>query len=115
MAESKEKKAPPLTKAGEFRATERGYAGNALVEPLEPVPPGVPVGSWMERVDGKAAEIARAVEEALDPQPDDIDLEKVKGDALTAHALTFGINRGSLSDAKLRDAVRAAHDKDRTQ
>lgn len=103
------------------RATERGYAvsalGGVLVEPGEVVPEGVPVSeNWMERVDGKQdRELARAVAEAQAPIQDDIDLEQIKGDALTAMAAEKGINRGKLGDDKLRDAIRAAYDKDRAQ
>lgn len=114
------------TKPNSHRATQRGYAipeGGAgeLVEEGQTVPANVAVSDeWMEAVGGKRTtaaerEMARATEEALNPQPDDIDLEQVSGDALTAHALQFGINRGKLADDKLRAAVRAARDKDRTQ
>jgi hypothetical protein len=117
-----------LTKQDSHRATERGYAipqrkegqdppAGELIEAGKMVPAEVPVSeNWMEPVGGKAEQrLARAVEEAQDPQPDDIDLEQIKGDALTAHAARFGINRNRLADADLRKAIRAAHDKDRTQ
>lgn len=37
-----------LTTAGSHRATSRGHAPGGLVESGETVPPGIPVGSWME-------------------------------------------------------------------
>lgn len=101
---------------GTHRATQRGYAGGEIIEEGRLVPPGTPVSDkWMERVKKGGEELARAVEEAQDPQPDDIDLEQLEGDALTAHAAQFGINRGRLNDKNLRTAVRAAYDKDRAQ
>lgn len=98
-----------------YKATERGYVDGRIIEADQVFSTTAPKGEWMEPVRSKESEAARAVQEAQDPKPSDIDLEKVSGDALTAYALQFGINRGRLGDDKLRDAIRAAYDKDRTQ
>jgi hypothetical protein len=105
---------PNLTGSNTHRATERGYVGGLLIEPDGLVPAGFPVGSWMERVDGKP-ELARAIEEALDPQPGDVDLTKLSKAALEAMAVDHGINAGGLSKEDLITAIKAANDKDRTQ
>jgi hypothetical protein len=96
-----------ITEAGSHRATMRGYAFGDLVEPGELVPAGVPVSTeWMEPVKG-SKELARAVEQALDPTPDDVDLNTLKGAALKAYAATLNITPGNLSDAELRVAITA--------
>jgi hypothetical protein len=91
------------------RATERGYAGGELIEPNDFVPAGYPVGDWMESVDG-SAKLARAVDEALDPLPDDVDLTQLSKPALEAMAAERGINVGTLSKTDLITAIKAAHD-----
>jgi hypothetical protein len=90
------------------RATERGYAKGELIEPGQFVPAGVAVSEkWMESLTPREANLQRATEEALDPQPGDVDVDALKGAALTAYAATLSINREGLSDADLRAAVRA--------
>ena len=97
-----------LTKTNSHRAIERGYAGGDLVEPGELVPAGIPVSDeWMESVNKKEADLIRATQEALSPNEADVDLNALKGDALTAHAAGLHINRGDLSDKDLRAAVAA--------
>lgn len=103
------------TEAGSHRATERGYANGELIEPGKLVPPGIAVSTeWMEPVNG-SAKLARAVEEAQDPKPGDVDLNQLSKAALEAKAAEHGINPGGLSKADLITAITAAFDKDRTQ
>lgn len=45
-----------LTGAGTHRATAPGYAGGSIVPIGGEVPPGIPVGSWMEEVQGATVE-----------------------------------------------------------
>lgn len=103
-----------LTGADTHRATQRGYAipegatAGTLVEAGELVPAKVAVSDeWMERISGKEAELDRALEQALDPKPKDVNIEELKGQALTAHAASLDIDRGKLNDDDLRSAVRA--------
>lgn len=97
------------------RATERGYAAGELIEPGRIVPAGVPVSkNWMEPLRGEGR-LARAMEEAQDPQPDDVDLTQLAKSALQALAADHGINVGGLSKEDLIAAIKAANDKDRTQ
>lgn len=108
------------TEAGSHRATARGYAGGEVIEPGRLVPAGAPVSDdWMEPVGGKKASasearLARAIEEAQDPQPGDVDLTGLSKPALEAEALRHGINAKGLSKDDLISAIKAANDKDRT-
>jgi len=107
MTEEKKQK---LTGSNTHRATEKGYALGQLVEANDFVPAGVPVSTeWMEPVKG-SSELERAVNEALDPQPGDVDLTKLSKAALEAKAVDHGINPGGLSKDDLITAI-----KDRTQ
>jgi len=99
-----------LTKADSHRATERGYAGGAVIEPGELVPPDTPVGSWMERVDGKTDALDEAVQAALDPQPGDIDLTQLGKAALQAMAAERDIPTAGLSKEDLITAIKAHKD-----
>lgn len=104
-----------LTGSNTHRATERGYAFGQLIEPGGFLPANVPVSeNWMEQADEKPA-LAKAIEEAMDPQQGDIDLTQLSKAALEAMAADHGINPGSLSKADLITAIKAANDKDRTQ
>ena len=48
---------PKKTGEATHRATERGYAGGAIIEPGEPVPAGIPVSiHWMAPAGSKPAE-----------------------------------------------------------
>lgn len=106
--------AEKLTKAGSHRATERGYAGGELIEPGKLVPADVPVGSWMKRTDGNS-DLERAIDEAQDPQPGDVDLMQLSKAALEAMGADHGINPRGLSKDDLITAIKAANDKNRTQ
>lgn len=90
------------------RATQRGYADGQLIEPGQFVPAGVAVSDeWMESLTKREAKLQRATDQALDPHPEDVDVSKLKGDALTGYAASLNINRDKLSDADLRKAVAA--------
>ncbi|ODP39259.1 hypothetical protein [Sphingomonas turrisvirgatae] len=103
------------TAVNSHRASQRGYANGLLIEEGEYVPAGVPVSeTWMEKV-GKDDPLQRAVEEALDPQPGDVDLTRLSKAALEAKATEHGINPAGLSKDDLITAIKAAYDKDRTQ
>lgn len=106
--EPKPKKAPPLTKANQYKATARGHALGELIEEGQLVPAGVPVSDlWMEKVDKKEAAVTRGLEEALDQNDADVNLSELKGDALTAYAAGLHINRGDMSDKDLRAVIAA--------
>jgi hypothetical protein len=110
-----EEKKVETTKAGSHRAIDRGYAGGEIIEAGQLVPPGVPVSeAWMEPVSG-SARLARAVEEAQNPQPGDVDLTQLSKAALEAKAAEHGINVRGLSKDDLIAAIKAAYDRDRTQ
>jgi len=105
-----------LTGSNTHRATEPGYALGQLVETGAFVPAGVTISeNWMEKVKGGTNELERAVNEALDPQPGDVDLTKLSKPALEAKAVDHGINPANLSKDDLITAIKAAIDKDRTQ
>lgn len=54
---------PELTKAGSHVANAKGYAAGKIIEEGDNVPPGVPVGSWMDEVKAEApAKKAKASE-----------------------------------------------------
>lgn len=101
--------ADKLTKVGEYRATERGYAGGELIEEGVLVPAGAPLGSWMRKADGSPA-LERAMDEALDPTPGDVDLTALSKPALEVMASDKGINVRGLSKDDLITAIKAAHD-----
>lgn len=104
------------TGAGTHRATMRGYAGGEIIEEGKLVPAGVPVSdNWMERVKKGDEKLARAIEEATDPSPDDVDLTQLSKAALEAMGAERGINPKGLSKADLITAINAAYDRDRTQ
>lgn len=104
-----------LTEGNSHRATQPGYALGQLIDTGRAVPAGVPVSEiWMERFDGKPA-LNRAIDEALNPQPGDVDLTKLSKAALEAKAVEHGINVAGLSKDDLITAIKAANDKDRTQ
>lgn len=100
-----------MTGSGTHIATERGYAAGELIEPGQPVPADVPVGSWMERADGKVDAADRAIEDAQKPLPDDPDLTQLSTQALQAMATERGVTSvKGLSKNDLIDAIKAAHD-----
>lgn len=106
-----EEKKVTFTKPGSHVATERGYADGVIIEPNEPVPSGIPVSeNWMEPVDKNESKLARAIDEALDPLPDDVDLTQLQPAALEALAAQKGINPKGLSKKDLITAIKAAHD-----
>ena len=98
--------------AGTHRATACGYgAGDVLVEVGQTVPAGTPVSTeWMERVDGKAEPMMKAVEAALNPQPDDIDYTKLSKAALEGMCAERSIPTDGLSVKQMIDVLKASHD-----
>lgn len=104
-----------LTGSNTHRANQPGYASGVLLAAGDFVPAGIPVSeNWMDEVDGNA-KLERAVNEALDPQPGDVDLTQLSKAALEAKAAEHGINPGGLTKPELITAIKAAYDKDRTQ
>ena len=112
-----------LTKADEYRATQRGYAfdpdskAGVLVEEGEPVPANIPVSEeWMEKIKGSKRAVEAAVDEALEAKPKDVDLTKLNVAALQALAAERGINAEQdgtpLSKADLITAINAARAND---
>lgn len=103
-----------LTKAGEYRATQRGYAGGAIIDPPSLVPPGVPVSNvWMEKTKG-GDKLARAVDDAQAPRKDDPALEELSVGALQALATDAGVTSvKGLSKDDLITAIRAADEQRR--
>lgn len=104
-----------LTGSNTHRANQPGYAFGQLIDTKKMVPAGVPISTvWMDEVEGSAA-LEKAVEEAQDAQPDDVDLTQMSKAALEAMAADHGINPGGLAKADLITAIKAAYDKNRTQ
>lgn len=95
------------TGANTHRAVQRGYAGGILIEEGEFVPADVPVGSWMEPIAPKDRKLARAVQEAQDESPKDVDLTALNKSALQAMAAERGINVDGLSKDDLITAIKA--------
>lgn len=106
--EPAKKKAPKSTGINTHKANQRGYADGMLIEAGEFVPADVPVSAeWMEPVSKKQAAQDRGIEEALSADDADVDVEALKGDALTAYAASLHINRGEQTDKQLRASVTA--------
>lgn len=107
MAESR-------TGANTHRAIERGYAKGQLIEPGQMVPAGVVVSDrWMESLTKKEARMAEAIEQALDPQPDDVEIQNLSREALEAMAAERGIDPKGLTKKLLVDAIKANRDNTR--
>lgn len=110
-----EEKKIPQTKGGDYRATQRGYAGGAIIDPPALVPAGVPVSKeWMEKVKGKEDAAARAVDDAMADRKDDPALEELSKGALEALATDVGVTSvKGLSKTDLITAIRAADEQRR--
>ena len=79
-----------LTGSNTHRANQPGYASGVLLQSGDFVPAGIPVSdNWMDEVDG-SSKLQRAVNEALDPQPGDVDLNQLSKAALEARAADEG-------------------------
>lgn len=90
------------------RATERGYAHGQLIEIGGFVPADTPVSeSWMEPLAAKDRKLAKAVQEAQDESPKDVDLTKLSKSALEAMAAERGVNVAGLSKEDLITAIKA--------
>jgi hypothetical protein len=101
------KKRLAKTKANSHRATRRGYVKGELFDEGEIIPPDVVVSDeWMEEIEGNGRR-ARAMQEALDPSPKDVDLTQVGVAGLKAMAAERGINPKGLSEADLIAAINA--------
>lgn len=95
-----------LTKANSHRATRRGYVKGVLIEENAVVPADVPVSDeWM--VPNKGAKLARAIDEAQDPSPKDVDYTQVGMPGLKVIAAMKGINPEGLSEDDLITAIKA--------
>lgn len=105
----------PKTKAGQYRATERGYAGGNIIEAGQLVPGDTPVSeNWMEKIKGTEDKAARAVEDAQAVRKDDPDLEGANIGALQALAIDAGVTDvKGLSKKDLIAAIKAAREQRR--
>lgn len=115
------KPAPKLTGEGTHRATQRGYAipqtdppearAGVLVGPedeIQIIPAKVPISEeWMEPVKKGDSRLARAVEEAGQDHPTDVDLTALNKSALQAMAAERGINVEGLTKDDLITAIKA--------
>lgn len=106
----------PKTKGGDYRATQRGYAGGAMIDPPSLVPAGVVIADeWMEKVGkDKDAALNRAVEDAQAQRKDDPALEELQIGALQALATKAGVTSvKGLSKEDLITAIRASDEQRR--
>lgn len=94
-----------------YRANERGYVDGQLIEPGQVFSSAGFKGSWAEPLTEKDAAMARAAEQALDPQPDDVEIQGLSRPALEAMAAERGIDPKNLDDDQLVDAIKAARDR----
>lgn len=95
------------TKVGSHRATRRGYVHGEIIEEGKPVPADTVISDeWMEETEGSGRR-ARAVAEAHQDHPTDVDLTKLEKAALQAMAAERGVNVGGLSREDLIAAIRA--------
>jgi hypothetical protein len=105
-----------MTKGGEYRATQRGYAAGMIIDPPSLVPADVPVSdTWMEKVKSSSGDaLARAVDDAQAPRKDDPALEELQIGALQALATDVGVTSvKGLSKKDLITAIRAADEQRR--
>lgn len=106
----------PKTKGGDYRATQRGYAGGSIIDPPSLVPAGVVISDeWMEKVGkGDDTPVQRAVDDAQAQRKDDPALEELSKPALEALATKAGVTSvKGLSKEDLITAIRASDEQRR--
>lgn len=96
---------------GSYRAKERGYIRGELKEPGEIFSAENFTGKWAEPLNKTEAKVARASEEALSQQPDDVEIQNLAPEALQAMCAERGIDPKGLNKKQMVNAIKAARDR----